>query len=184
MTDELKAKVLSLHPTSKQFLAALEIAFQTHEGMTRDDGESYINHPMRVALILSEEMGFCEVECLILALLHDCFEDDGRIALGGQKFYRGIEDDLRHLTIKIGATRAERDKYYIGQIRQASLRAKIVKIADRIDNVRSLITNPSEEKKARYVTETISYYIPLAEDVYRPSTILLNEGLEHVLRSS
>jgi (p)ppGpp synthase/HD superfamily hydrolase len=161
---------------------ALEIAVAAHLHETRDDGEAYINHPLRVARILIHEFGILEEEAVALALVHDTLEAKNKVKLSDieETIYSGIQNELNILTIKNGSTREERDRNYIQNIKKASLRVKLVKLADRIDNIRSLKTNPSEEKKKRYAAETQLLYVDMAKNTFTPAAIALNEALDDV----
>lgn len=122
-------------------------AFATaaHYGQSRDDGEPYISHPARVVNTL-KEMGVEDADLLCAAWLHDVIEDtewsydDIR-----EIFNRTIADIVRELTLKLP------DKYpddwttedrrelktlvLMGKASSMSIKACIIKLADRIDNL-------------------------------------------------
>ena len=54
---------------------ALVLMRQAHDGALRDEGTPYIRHPLRVALILVEELGISDIDLVCTALLHDALED-------------------------------------------------------------------------------------------------------------
>ncbi|MDR6100581.1 (p)ppGpp synthase/HD superfamily hydrolase [Agrobacterium larrymoorei] len=180
MNDDLKRAVLNLRHGDTVLASAIEHAAIAHSGMVRDDGGDYIDHPLRVCMIVAEEFGIVESESLILAILHDALESDYAFDAPdlNEVFYRGAAEELQVLTIKIGTTREERDGFYIRRIREGTLRVKLVKLADRLDNLRSLKTNPSPEKKKRYTIETVKNYFPLAESVFPLALQLMKKEID------
>jgi hypothetical protein len=145
---------------------AFRVCAAAHETQTRDDGEPYVLHPVRVALTLRFELDVAQPESLVLALLHDVLEAPlghrpSRSQLA-DAFGPDLAADCELLATKQGATRAERDANYAVAMARASTRVRLVKLADRIDNVRSLTSNPDRAKPARYLRETERHYLDLA----------------------
>jgi guanosine-3',5'-bis(diphosphate) 3'-pyrophosphohydrolase len=147
---------------------AFRVCNDAHGHQTRDDGEPYVFHPVRVALTLRCELDVDQPESLVLALLHDVLEapvnyrpTPSKLA---ESFGPDLAEDCKLLATKRGKTRAERDANYAASMAGASLRVKLVKLADRIDNVRSLSTNPEPSKPARYLHETQTHYLGLAAE--------------------
>ena len=166
---------------------AFQFASQSHRDQVRDNGEPYISHPVRVALSIRNEFGEGNTDTLVLALLHDVLEgkpnhrpDIGTLT---QAFGPDIVNDCRVLTEKTGATRAERDENYSVAIKNSTSRVKLIKCADRLDNVRDLLSNPSPKKVERYLKETEKYYTPLAESTSRIAVQLLENALKDVKSS-
>lgn len=185
MNEHLKQAVLGLHVKKATLGYAIDRASLAHAGMVRDDGTEYIDHPLRVCMIMAEEFGLMEIEALVLAVLHDTLESDHDLDADDfdKAFYKGAFEELQWLTIKIGSTREERDDFYIRRIKDGSLRVKLVKLADRLDNLRSLKTNPSQEKKKRYTQETIKNYLPLASNVFPLAFELMKKEIDWELTS-
>lgn len=178
--------LLDFAPTDKwrdTVIEAVDIAEKVHSGQFRDEGTPYIEHPLEVARILISEFGILELEAVVLALLHDVPEKIGGkpdaeiIELLASKFGDYMRNDLDILVRKIGKTREARDSYYIGRIERASLRVKLVKLADRIHNVRSLLASPDIAKIQRYISETKENYVELAESISPKIGSKLNDGL-------
>lgn len=145
---------------------AFRVCNAAHGTQTRDDGEPYVFHPVRVALVLRFELAMERPESLLLALLHDVLE----APIGNRPTHSQLADafgpelagECELLATKRGTTRAERDAGYAASMAGAPPRVRLVKLADRIDNVRSLSTNPDPAKSARYLRETERHYLDLA----------------------
>jgi len=142
---------------------AIDEAKKAHKKQVRDDGSPYIFHPLSVALILIEELGIVEMECIVLALLHDAPElpsgkvDRKMIARLAADFGPFLSYELETLVVKTGENRELRDANYFFEIQNSSLRVKLVKLADRLHNLRSLEINPDVAKICRYLKETEKY---------------------------
>lgn len=166
---------------------AFQFAAEAHEGQTRDDGEPYIAHPIRVALVLRNELGVDDSEILALALLHDVLESPIRQRPSVRALARAFGEDIAHdcrlLTEKPGTTREERDRRYAATLAGAGTRVRLVKVVDRLDNVRSLLTNPSRAKVRRYLEETDAHYVALAASTNTEAGQLLGEALIEARRS-
>lgn len=180
---------------------ALSLAEEVHKGQFRHPSRSnpkqpapYIVHPMRVALIIIEELELKEPVALAAALLHDCVEmSNGKVTIGmiEEKFGRPIAMMVSILTkppINKSASQAEKDqkvKIYLERISHASVESKLVKLADRLDNTREAADTLDKGFQQRYLEETKSFYLPLAEstDSYLLDELSIAvENLEHQLR--
>jgi GTP diphosphokinase / guanosine-3',5'-bis(diphosphate) 3'-diphosphatase len=151
-------------------LALLERAYryseQSHHGQQRASGEPYVSHPLEVAGLL---VGFkMDVTTVTAGLLHDVLEDtDATKADLEREFGREIADLVDGVT-KIGklafSSREERQaenfrKMVVAMARD--LRVLMIKLADRLHNMRTLDFLPAE--KARKIgQETLDIYAPLA----------------------
>ena len=159
---------------------ALAMARIAHEGQTRDDGSPYFNHIEGVIRILKEEFK-CSGTTLIIAALHDVIEDSAITEEEIKKaFGRVVSEGVRVLTKEKGMTVKE----YFTNIDNFEFDsfAWIVKIADRIYNVRDLKTivesNPAKVKK--YIEETEKYYIPKSKLFQRMCKETLEEAVMEV----
>lgn len=160
---------------------AYRVAAASHTDQVRDDGEPYVFHVVRVALSLRCELDVTDSETLVLALLHDVLESplDRRPELRqlSDAFGQDLVADCVTLTAKSGATQAERDQHYAEALRRSSSRVRLVKMCDRIDNVRSLASNPDRSKRARYLRETERYYLDLASMTNPTALKLLEQAM-------
>ncbi len=164
--DPVLKALRQFHPKSdvKVLQRAYEVSAYLHRDQVRRSGEPYITHPIAVALILAE-LGMT-VPTLAAALLHDVVEDteysleELREDFGAE--IAALVDGVTKLDrVKYGETSAAETvrKMVIAMARD--VRVLVVKLADRLHNMRTLRYMPIEkqEKKAR---ETLEIYAPLA----------------------
>tara|TARA_B100000959_G_C14979455_1_gene622847 strand:- start:496 stop:2718 length:2223 start_codon:yes stop_codon:yes gene_type:complete len=156
------------HPNRESELIekAYQLALKAHEGQTRKSGEPYIHHPMAVATIVAKQ-GLDDVT-IAAALLHDAVEDT-KIELSFLEEEFGSEVAL----IVDGVTKLDRLNFESKEDQQAAsmrkmlvalakdLRVLIIKLADRLHNMRTLAALP-EFKQERTARETLDIYAPLA----------------------
>ena len=145
---------------------AYQVAAAAHRSQLRNSGESYINHPLSVARIVAD-IGLDEIS-VAAALLHDAVEDT-EITLGDVDRDFGAEI----AEIVDGLTKLERIRFDSREAQQAAtmrkmlvamardLRVLVIKLADRLDNMRTLAAMPPD-KQQRIAQETIDIYAPLA----------------------
>lgn len=151
---------------TEKILAAYEFAENAHRGQTRTSGEPYISHPVAVAYILLEM--YMDTDTLCAALLHDVVEDTG-VTLDTLK--KKFGEDVALLVdgvTKIGQvplnTKEEQHAENIRKILMAmskDIRVIIIKLADRLHNMRTLACRPPE-KQRKTSLETMSFYAPIA----------------------
>lgn len=139
---------------------AYEVASDAHQGQTRDEGTPYIVHPVRVAVSLVDELRLYTPTLLCSALLHDVIEDsDVTREDVGQMFGEEIAEVVWLLTKLEDVSLTQ----YLASIEAAAhTGAPIVKLCDRLDNLRSIVHSPRLEKKQRLIRTTEELYVPLA----------------------
>jgi len=132
-----------------------------HRGQTRDEGTPYFNHPIRVAMVLSDELNRREATILCGALLHDVVEDsDITVEDLRAMFNPEIADAVRLLTKNGGVETVD----YLRAIEEESPGVALpIKLGDRLDNLRGLHLSRKPNKRAKYLGETMKYFVPLAE---------------------
>lgn len=147
---------------------AMEFAEQAHSGQTRATGEPYIIHPLEVCLIVSEYQ--TDLTSLICALLHDVVEDtDVPLSEIEQRFGKQIAFIVDGLT-KFEKGTLEKEEYSaINKEKLLStaimdIRIAIIKLADRLHNMRTLAIK-KVGKKIPYANETLLFFSPLAEKI-------------------
>lgn len=159
---------------------ALSLAEETHAGQTRRPGRSalmqnmpYIVHPIRVALLIMEELDLQEPIAVATALLHDTVElSAGRVTISylEDNFSQAVAMMVSILTkpqLKETMTQAEKDQrlnIYRERLVNASVESRLVKLADRLDNTREAVELADKGFQQRYLAETRSFYLPLAEN--------------------
>lgn len=141
-------------------------AEQAHDGQKRRSGEDYITHPLAVADILASM--HMDHQSLMAAMLHDVIEDTGisKKAISGQfgDTVAELVDGVSKLTQIEFESHAEKQAENFQKMALAmanDLRVILVKLADRLHNMRTLGAMPPE-KKRRIAKETLEIYAPIA----------------------
>lgn len=166
--------VNALEPLNNQDRKMLEDAFafsqKAHENVRRRDGQPYIMHPLNVSLVLIEEIGIIDILAIIAALLHDVVEDTAIPLEEIQKHFGNKVKIILDALTKIDdpnefpnelVSRATINFQKIFSLFAADKRIGPIKIADRLDNMRSLEAMPSY-KQLKIAHETKAIYVPLA----------------------
>ncbi len=141
-------------------------AEQAHDGQFRRSGEPYVTHPLAVAGILSDM--HMDHQSLMAAMLHDVIEDTGisKTAIKGQfgETVAEMVDGVSKLNKIAFSSRAEAQAENFQKMALAmarDLRVILVKLADRLHNMRTLdVLSP--EKRRRIAKETLDIYAPIA----------------------
>lgn len=147
--------------------AAYFKAETAHKNQIRDNGDPYIIHPLRVCLILAEELKITDIESLSIALLHDTVEDcNVSLEEIATTFSKTISDGVKCLTkhSDFKENISSQNKYF-WHLKRAPKNVQIIKLADRLDNVRDLSTCPDELKKRKYILDTAYNYLEWAKQV-------------------
>ena len=129
-------------------IGALNFAADKHRNQRRKDAEAspYINHPIMLAKILSIEGGVEDGLVLCAAVLHDTIEDtETRYDELAEQFGHEIADVVREVTDDKSWPRAERKQLQIEHAPRLSWAAKLVKLADKIANLRDVADHPPSE---------------------------------------
>lgn len=152
----------------RRFIArALEYAEQAHEGQLRKSGEPYVTHSFSVAKILAD-IGM-DKETIAAGLLHDVPEDTERTLSDVEnEFGKEIAALVDGIT-KLGKIRlrGSHEEYFLENLRKmflamaADIRVVIIKLADRLHNMRTLDALP-KEKQERIARETMEIYAQIA----------------------
>jgi GTP diphosphokinase / guanosine-3',5'-bis(diphosphate) 3'-diphosphatase len=126
-------------------IEAAAFAADRHRMQRRKDAEAspYINHPLALARILSREGGIGDADILCAALLHDTVEDTGTTLeeLAG-KFGAAIASIVAEVTNDAGLSKAEQKRAQVANAASKSRGAKLVKLADKIANLRDIAATP------------------------------------------
>ena len=158
---------------------AYEYAYQAHAKQTRKAGEPYILHPIAVARIVNEEIGL-GTNPIIASLLHDVVEDTPHTI---EEIRELFGEDIAFLVE--GLTKEKKEQYelsmQVDNIRkmlmtiQYDIRALLIKLADRLHNMRTLADMPLN-KQMKITGETDFFFAPLANrlGLYKVKTELEN----------
>jgi guanosine-3',5'-bis(diphosphate) 3'-pyrophosphohydrolase len=145
---------------------AYELGARAHHGQSRHTGEPYITHPVSVAMILAKMR--LDYQTIVAALLHDVLEDtlvqkqELIDAFGAE--VADLVDGVSKLTLIEFETKAHAQAENFRKMIMAmakDIRVILVKLADRLHNMRTLNAVP-EEKRRRVVQETLEIYAPIA----------------------
>ncbi|HTJ47765.1 MAG TPA: bifunctional (p)ppGpp synthetase/guanosine-3',5'-bis(diphosphate) 3'-pyrophosphohydrolase [Kofleriaceae bacterium] len=166
--DNIVTDIQTYHPTADVDLVrrAYTFASKAHEGQTRRSGDPYVTHPLAVAGIIAELK--LDVASICAGLLHDCVEDtsatvDQLTELFGKEI-AFLVDGVTKLGKLPWSTREEQQAENFRKMLLAmarDIRVILVKLCDRLDNMRSLHHLPPE-KQERIAAETMQIYAPLA----------------------
>ncbi|MFN6951922.1 MAG: RelA/SpoT family protein, partial [Albidovulum sp.] len=166
--EDLIALVRNYNPRTNAALIrrAYDYGAQMHEGQRRRSGEPYFTHPVAVAAILTEQR--LDDASIITALLHDTIEDTkstwSDIAEAFGEEIAELVDGVTKLTnLQLSSTENKQSENFrkLFMAMSKDLRVILVKLADRLHNMRTLEHMP-EHKRARIAEETMEIYAPLA----------------------
>lgn len=168
MLEKLVAKVEQYNPHADMSLIIKAYSFgdAAHEGQFRNSGEKFFIHPFHVAMILADLS--MDTATIVAGLLHDVIEDTD---ISYEDVVREFSKEIADLVE--GVTKLKKLKYKTKQENQAEnlrkmvlamskdIRVIIVKLADRLHNMRTL-EYMTDEKKKEKALETLEIYAPLA----------------------
>ena len=129
----------------KLLLKALQFSAVKHKDQRRKDVDAspYINHPISLASILCNEAHVTDVNVICGALLHDTVEDtETTLEELENEFGATIKDIVMAVTDDTSLQRHERKQAQIDHAAHISDEAKLVKLADKISNLRDVSVNP------------------------------------------
>jgi GTP diphosphokinase / guanosine-3',5'-bis(diphosphate) 3'-diphosphatase len=155
-----------------------------HKGQKRESGERYYEHPRSVTLILLDECGVTDPAIIKGALMHDVGEDTGFL---GNAHYLSYPQLIMEIEYRAGLIAGEETGEIVGCLTKptgidvndktknikeelyrrnlsSSPKALLVKMADRLHNLRTL-GSCTPEKQQRKIKETEEFYFPLFEKV-------------------
>lgn len=168
MVDLIKRTLLAHHPESNLSPVdrAYSFAAKAHEGQLRKSGEPYITHPLAVAVIVAEMQ--LDVDSIAAAILHDVVEDCGvSVETLEKEFGKEVGLLVEGVTKLKKLQFTSRDEAQVENLRKMfiamaqDLRVMLIKLADRLHNMRTLKSQP-REAQIRIAQETMDIYAPLA----------------------
>jgi (p)ppGpp synthase/HD superfamily hydrolase len=168
---------------------AYELAESVHASQMRDEGTPYILHPLRVAIALVDELGVTSPTLISAALLHDVIEDSPDFYAHGPVTREEVAASFGQEVAEIVWLLIKFEDVtlpdYVAAIESAaSTGAPLVKLCDRLDNLRFLTHSPKTGKIQNYIRTTEIFYLPMARRtnryLYRELTRLLEEARRHL----
>ena len=169
---ELVEKVKSYDPKADEeaLNRAYVFSMRAHGAQKRASGDLYFSHPLEVANILAEMK--LDDATIIIALLHDTVEDttatlDEIRKLFGHEIANLVNGvtKLTQLELQSNSTKQAENFRKLVLAMSNDLRVLLIKLADRVHNMRTLSYFTSEEKRKRIARETLEIYAPLAERI-------------------
>jgi GTP pyrophosphokinase len=167
-TKLLFIKLLKIFEESLDSIVIITRAFGIsnviHAGKFYDDikSEPYINHALRVALIMAGELNIKDKYVIAAAILHDIFDKTY-----ANKFQNRLEDRIEEQSLNLVLSSIKYDmkdiefKYH-KSLSKSSKTLRFLILADRLDNIRTLKNSAHKDKVNRYKEETQKYFLPLA----------------------
>jgi GTP diphosphokinase / guanosine-3',5'-bis(diphosphate) 3'-diphosphatase len=166
--DDLIEKVRASNPEADLDLLRRAYAFSAleHQGQIRRSGEPYMVHPLEVADLLADMR--LDVVAIAAGLLHDIVEDtpntiDKVRELFGEQVAHVVEGVTKLSTLQLASSEERQAESFRKMLLAMvdDIRVILVKLADRLHNMRTLSHLP-EERRARIALETRDIYAPLA----------------------
>jgi len=153
----MRSKSSDVNNATARFIKAVAFAAEKHRGQRRKDVASspYINHPIALANVLANEGGIVDSDVLCAAVLHDTIEDTETTA-AELEFHFGprVSAIVLEVTDDKSLEKQVRKQHQIAHAPYSSPEAKLVKLADKICNLRDILDSPpadwSSERKRNY----------------------------------
>jgi GTP pyrophosphokinase len=169
---ELVERVRSYDPAADEeaLNRAYVFSMKAHGNQQRASGDSYFSHPVEVAGILSEKK--LDTASIVTGLLHDTVEDtvatlgdiEGQF---GDEIARLVDGVTKLSQLDLVSDRSKQAENFRKLVLAMSqdIRVLVVKLADRLHNMRTLAFIRNPDKRRRIARETMDIYVPLAERI-------------------
>jgi (p)ppGpp synthase/HD superfamily hydrolase len=171
---------------AEQIERAFQFAAAAHAGQVRDEGTPFIEHPVAVAVLLWQELGCRDTDVILAALMHDVLEDcdwlDAGVLSGviGERATRMVVDVTKKRVTD--GEKPARDAAYLAALRMLPVETRLLKLADRIHNLRCIPLAGDPAKAARYLAVSRAEFIPLALTTDATATRLVDEACDDIAR--
>jgi (p)ppGpp synthase/HD superfamily hydrolase len=133
-------------------MRAVDFAARKHRHQRRKgaDAEPYINHPVEVARLVAEATDGKDLPAVLAALLHDTIEDtETSYAELRREFGEKVAKLVAEVTDDKRLPKAERKRLQVANAPHKSATARLIKIADKTSNLRSILESPPVDWDAR-----------------------------------
>lgn len=168
-------------------LSAADYAAQKHANQRRKGtaGEPYINHLIEVGHLVSMAQEEPDANLVIAALLHDTIEDAGvTVAELIERFGQDVANLVLEMTDDKSLPKAERKRLQIEHADKLSVRAQIIKLADKISNLRSILDSPPADWSVERRAEYVKWAIRVVNRLTTPPPLLKMEFDRTVIKSA
>lgn len=145
--------------------------YNSHDGMVRKSGKPFYTHPLNVSIVLLEEFPIYDSQTVAACLLHDTLEDVDSVTRSGitkefsaevARMVDGVTKISHKEVSKTENKAASYRKLFLALVKD--IRVVLIKLADRLHNIRTLHYLPPEKQK--YIAEeTLNFYTMLAHRI-------------------
>jgi len=165
-------------PAVQSVLRAAHFAAERHGGQRRKGAaaEPYVNHLLEVAELVSSALVEPDTNLVIAALLHDAIEDTG---VTRDELAQTFGDDVAALVMELtddkSLPKAERKRLQVVNAPKKSVRAQVIKLADKISNVRAIRFSPPADWNVERRREYLAWAKQVVDGLTAPNRILKAE---------
>jgi guanosine-3',5'-bis(diphosphate) 3'-pyrophosphohydrolase len=166
-----------IQDTFPDFVRALAFASRKHSLQRRKDADAspYINHPIALVSILAVEAGITDHETLCAALLHDTIEDtDTSLDELTRAFGQPIASLVQEVTDDKQLPKAERKQRQVQHARHLTPKARLIKLADKIANLRDVAGSPPADWPLARRQEYFDWAKEVVDQIAEPPPELLS----------
>ncbi|MEM7383143.1 MAG: HD domain-containing protein [Bacteroidota bacterium] len=146
---------------------ALNTIKKYHGGVSRKSGEPFFTHPLATAVILTDYSQ--DQDAIVAALLHDTVEDTS-LSLAQVRAMFGetvalLVSKATNLEDKIRKVKLQAHEYKHRLVNSGDPRATLIKLSDRLHNMRTIGGHPSLAKQKKIAEETLTFFVPVAKQL-------------------
>jgi guanosine-3',5'-bis(diphosphate) 3'-pyrophosphohydrolase len=166
-------------------LSAARYAAEKHKDQKRKGtaSEPYINYLLEVAQLVSTALSQPDANLIVAALLHDTVEDaDVTSTELIKQFGQDVADLVAEVTDDKSLPKAERKRLQIEHAPKLSVRAQVIKLADKVSNLRSILTSPPANWDYKRKREYFDWAKRVVDGLTAPNPILKGEFESTFLR--
>jgi len=183
--EEFIAKNLQEEPTAHDLaiiLKALSFAAYKHRDQRRKDRSAspYINHPIALANALVNEGKINDTVVICAALLHDTIEDTETTP---EELEREFGEEICNIVLEVtddkSLPKQERKRLQIEHAAQASDKAKLVKLADKLCNLRDIEASPPTDWGVERIQEYVKWALNVVQGI-RGTNLLLEKAIDEI----
>ncbi len=167
---------------TRDILKAAHFAAVRHSGQRRKGatGEPYVNHLLEVAELVAGALDEPDPHLVMAALLHDAVEDVG---VTKQELIETFGDDVANLVMEVtddkSLPKKERKRLQVVNAPHKSVRAQVIKLADKISNLRAILASPPTDWSVERQREYFAWAKQVVEALSAPNPGLKAE-FDHV----
>ena len=163
---------------TRDILKAAHFAASRHSGQRRKGatGEPYVNHLLEVAEMVANALDEPDPHLVMAALLHDSVEDVG---VTKQELIDTFGEDVANLVMEVtddkSLPKKERKRLQVANAPHKSVRAQVIKLADKISNLRAILASPPTDWSVERQREYFEWARQVVEALSAPNARLKAE---------